>query len=327
MSMKNNSENGTFQIKSLFSEMFFRLLKARYSFRRAENMDGVTKNEDFHRRLALLIGTEEPFRWSKRMGIPSATFARIWNNYDIPKHDHLCRIARRCNVSLDWLLLGRADSLATDEKLDLIPLVGLANCGIAQGWYNEQTLTGGILLPSFVAEENAFAVLCRGLSMRPAGIEDGNVCLVYPNRPVETGKPALIRTKAFVKGREVSLATIKVFDSEDGDAVMLSGWLDPDETGNQALFTEKRLKNCITQIAPVGNVLPVKIPENTGLPSAGIDKGVLAECLNALRPLYPQTESSTFAEAILFLYEQIRKNNRPDMETLQKMMEIIGGKS
>ena len=57
------------------------------------------------------------------------------------------------------------------------------------------------------------------------------------------------------------LATIKVFDGEDDDAVTLSGWLDPDESGNQALFTEKRLKNCITQIAPVGNVLPVKMPD------------------------------------------------------------------
>ena len=68
-------------------------------------MNSTTKNEAFHQRLALLIGTEEPFRWAKRMGIPGATFARIWNNYDIPKHDHLCRIAQRCNVSLDWLLL------------------------------------------------------------------------------------------------------------------------------------------------------------------------------------------------------------------------------
>ena len=290
-------------------------------------MDEVTKNEAFHRRLALLIGTEEPFRWAKRMGIPSATFARIWNNYDIPKHDHLCRIAQRCDVSLDWLLMGKTDSSLTDERFVLVPLIGLANCGIAQGWFNELALTDKILLPSFMAEDNVFAVLCRGLSMVPAGIEDGNVCLVYPNRPVEAGKPALIRTKAFVKGREVSLATIKIFDSEDENAVMLSGWLDPDETGSQSLFTEKRLKNCITQIAPVGNVLPVKVSESAYMAPAGINKDVLTECLNALRPLYQQTESAKFAEAILFLYDEIQKNNQPDMGTLQKLMQIIGSKA
>ena len=289
-------------------------------------MNGITKNEAFHQRLTLLIGTEEPFRWAKRMGIPVGTFARMWNNRDIPKHEHLCRIAQRCDVSLDWLLMGNEKS-PLKESYVALPLMGLANCGIAQGWFNESNLTDRIVLPSFMAEENAFAVLCRGQSMVPAGIESGNVCVVYPNRPVESGKPALIRTKSFVKGREVSLATIKVFDGEDKDAVTLSGWLDPDETGNQALFTERRLKNCITQIAPVGNVLPVKMPEGAGKTFSDIDKNILTECLNALRPVYLQTESPKFAEAILFLYDKMRLNGRPDMDTIQKMMEIIGGKS
>ena len=224
-------------------------------------MNGITKNEAFHQRLALLIGTEEPFWWAKRMEIPGATFARIWNNYDIPKHEHLCRIAQHCDVSLDWLLMGNGEKNTPKEKYAALPLLGLANCGIAQGWFNESDLQDRIILPSFLAEENAFAVWCRGQSMVPAGIADGNICIFYPNRSAETGKPALIRTKSFVKGREVSLATIKIFDSEDENAVMLSGWLDPDETGYQSLFTEKRLKNCITQIAPVGNVLPVEIYE------------------------------------------------------------------
>ena len=290
-------------------------------------MNSITKNEAFHRRLALLIGTEEPFRWAKRMGIPGATFARIWNNHDIPKHEHLCRIAQHCNVSLDWLLMGNGEATSSKEKYISLPLSGLANCGIAQGWFNESEAQDRIILPSFMAEENAFAVLCRGQSMVPAGIESGNVCIVYPDRPVEAGKPALIRTKSFVKGREVSLATIKVFDSEDEEAVMLSGWLDPDETGYQSLFTEKRLKNCITLIAPVGKVLPVGMPECSAVSLSEPTKELLVKCLDTLRPLYQQTESSKFAEAILFLYDKIRKDNRPDMETLQKLMEIIGSKA
>ena len=290
-------------------------------------MNGMTKKEAFHQRLALLIGTEEPFRWAKRMGIPSATFARIWNNYDIPKHEHLCRIAQHCNVSLDWLLIGNGEKSSSGEAFFLMPLIGLAACGIAQGWFNESDLRDRILLPSFMEEENAFAVLCRGFSMVPAGIEDGNVCIVYPDRAVETGKPALIRTKTFVKGREVSLATIKVFDSEDEDSVFLSGWLDPDETGYQSLFKEKRRKGCITLMAPVGKVLPVKIPE-TGIGfSKKLNKEILSECLEAFRPLYEQTKTANFAEAILFLYDKIQEKGDCDTKTLQELMQIIGSKT
>ena len=86
-------------------------------------MEGITKNEAFHQRLALLIGTDEPFRWAKRMGIPSATFARIWNNYDIPKHEHLCRIAQRCAVSLDWLLMGKETSSSDKDQFVFVSLL------------------------------------------------------------------------------------------------------------------------------------------------------------------------------------------------------------
>lgn len=286
-------------------------------------MTGITKNEAFHQRLALLIGTEEPFRWAKRMGIPGATFARIWNNRDIPKQDHLCRIAQRCNVSLDWLLLGNGESDSSAVSFVSMPLIGFANCGIAQGWYNESELTSHILLPPFMAEENAFAVLCRGKSMIPAGIADGNVCIVYPDRTVETGKPALIRTKTFVRGKEISLATIKILDSEDEDSVSLSGWLDPDETGAQSMFTEKRLKNCITMIAPVGNILPLTLPESAVDVKASVDRGLLAECLETLRPLYEGTDSRNFADLVLFLYDEIAKNGRPDMKTVSRLAEMI----
>ena len=287
-------------------------------------MNGTAKNEAFHQRLALLIGTEEPFRWAKRMGIPSATFARIWNNYDIPKHDHLCRIAQRCNVSLDWLLLGYGESNSSNFSFTSMPLIGLANCGIAQGWYNESDLSGHILLPSFMAEENAFAVLCRGKSMIPAGIVDGNVCIIYPNRSVEIGKPALIRTKTFVQGKEISLATIKNFDSENEDSVSLSGWLDPDETGYQSVFTEKRLKNCITMIAPVGNILPITLPESAINVESGIDKAVLVECLEALKPLYERADPKNFADMILFLYDEIVRNSTLDTKTIGRLIEMIG---
>ena len=290
-------------------------------------MNGVTKNEEFHKRLELLVGTEEPFRWAKRMEIPAATFARIWNNYDIPKHEHLCRIAQKCNVSLDWLLMGENNENSSTASFSFLPLIGLANCGIAQGWFNETELLNQILLPSFMSEEKAFAVLCRGRSMVPAGIEDGNVCIVYPNRAVESGKPALIRTKGFVSGREVSLATVKMFDSQDETSVFLSGWLEPDENGTQSRFTEKRLKSCITQIAPVGKVLSVKMPEESLKTTPEINEKILEECLETLHPLYEEMNSRKFSKLILLLYEKIKENGSPDMQTIRSLTEIISSKS
>ena len=70
-------------------------------------MNSEIKNSAFRERLAELVGDDEPFVWAKRVGIPSGTFARIWNEGTIPKSEHLCRIAEAAGVSLDWLLLGK----------------------------------------------------------------------------------------------------------------------------------------------------------------------------------------------------------------------------
>lgn len=287
-------------------------------------MGGAAKNEAFHQRLALLIGMEEPFRWAKRIGIPAGTFDRMWNKYDIPKHDHLCRIARGCNVSLDWLLLGETG--AGHGDYGVLPVIGLAGCGIAQGWFNETAPDSSVLLPSFMISENAFAVVCRGRSMVPAGIRDGNVCVIRPDRPVESGKPALIRTKSFVKGREVSLATIKLFDSQDDSSVTLSGWLDPDETGYQSLFTEKRLKNCITMIAPVENVLDVRVQESPVGDKSALDKDALVQSLEVLQPLFSYLDSENFAETVTAVYDEVRKTGAVSPAALGKILKISAEK-
>lgn len=286
-------------------------------------MNNAEKKEVFHQRLKILIGNEEPFRWAKRMGIPSATFSRMWTNHDIPKHEHLCRIAENNKVSLDWLLLGTDDSSAENTAFALIPLLGLANCGVAQGWYNESDMTSKILLPSFMMEDGAFAVLCHGLSMVPAGIPEGAVCLVYPNRPVESGKPALVRTKTFIKGKEIPLATVKIFEEEDEESITLKGWLDPDETGYQSSFTEKRLRNCITAVAPVGKILNVSLPEPELYNIPAFDEALLAECAEALQPVFSGLDSKKFSESLILLYKQSLKNGRLDLSVIKQLMRSI----
>lgn len=298
-------------------------------------MSIAKRNSAFHDRLALLIGTEEPFRWAKRMGIPSATFARIWSGNSIPKHEHLCRIAERCEVSLDWLLMGRGEmsfnTVSGGNVLSaLIPVVELANCGLEQGWYNEADLQCSIVVPASLKEEGSFGVLCRGKSMEPAGIHDGAVAIIHPNRPPAVGKPALIRTRVFIKGHEACVSTIKRYDGKDADSVKLAGWLNPDETGEQSCFYEKRSLSCIVSIAPVGTVL-----ENAGLPAdtdskAGTaevpDRELLKKCFNALKPVFETMDSDKFTELFLLVYEEALKSGKIDLDIVMRLVRIIGGK-
>jgi transcriptional regulator with XRE-family HTH domain len=69
-------------------------------------MNPETSDPAFHERLSILIGNEKPYSWAKRVGIPSGTFARIWNEKTVPAGDHLRRIGDATGVSLDWLLRG-----------------------------------------------------------------------------------------------------------------------------------------------------------------------------------------------------------------------------
>lgn len=103
----------------------------------------------------------------------------------------------------------------------------------------------------------------------------------------------------------------------------MSGWLDPDETGYQSIFTEKRLKNCVTMIAPVGNILPITLSESAVNTESVVNRAVLAECLETLRPVYERTDSKNFADIVLFLYDEIMKNGSPDMKTINRLIEMI----
>lgn len=80
-------------------------------------MTSEIRGDALHRRLAKLIGTEEPFAWAKRVGIPSATWSRIWNEKTIPKAEHLCRIADHAGVTLDWLLTGQGVQFPISEDV------------------------------------------------------------------------------------------------------------------------------------------------------------------------------------------------------------------
>jgi len=68
---------------------------------------------DFRQRLGRMIGSEDPFAWARRKGIPPATFNRMWNDGAIPKTDTLVKVIEGTAVSLDWLVLGRGAETST----------------------------------------------------------------------------------------------------------------------------------------------------------------------------------------------------------------------
>lgn len=66
----------------------------------------LLEDPGFHSRLSEIIDTDEPFAWAARVGIPSASFSRMWKKGVVPKAPHLKTIREATGVSLDWLLTG-----------------------------------------------------------------------------------------------------------------------------------------------------------------------------------------------------------------------------
>lgn len=295
----------------------------------------LNRNDSFRSRLALLIGSEEPFRWAKRIGIPAGTFARMWSEGSIPKHTHLCRIAEETGVSLDWLLTGKGyagcDRIAGGVgKVSLVPVTGLANCGIKQGWYNESALSYKIAVPSFLKPKDGFAVLCRGNSMVPAGIRDGNICIVSPSDKPKAGESVLIRTKSFIKGKEAELSTIKRFEKVGKDTIRLTGWLDADDSGVQSPFSEERSLSCVTMIAPVRFVLEgidaSELSDSRPKSDIVLDEGIVKDCFEAIEPLYGRIDRETFSKMFGLLYARCNSGEGKALDLVGELMALIKGK-
>jgi transcriptional regulator with XRE-family HTH domain len=75
--------------------------------------------QEFKKRLEEVIGEEKPFSWASRIGIPGATFSRMWKQGIPPKIDTLEKIALETGVSLDWLLFGEGPKKNKGKKPSL----------------------------------------------------------------------------------------------------------------------------------------------------------------------------------------------------------------
>lgn len=191
-------------------------------------MNTESGGEAFHRRLSTLIGKEKPFVWAKNVGIPSGTFDRIYNQKTIPSAAHLIRIAEVCQVSLDWLLLGKAIKVEGGASADT-EFVGIprynAQLSAGHGSFIERAeiIDDIPFTHAFLARrlgrqsaDGLIIVEARGDSMAPR-IEDGDLVMIDTrDQQLRDGLVAFIwGDAAHIKRLRVSPRSTEVLSDND----------------------------------------------------------------------------------------------------------------
>lgn len=112
-----------------------------------------------------------------------------------PTRQVLAKMCETCGVSLDWLVYGRAEEIASPESSispsAALPLYGFAESAGQQGWYAEMKYQINAMLDC--ADPDAFAIVAPDRGMEPEGIRPGHVCVVSPNTRPQEGDAVFIR--------------------------------------------------------------------------------------------------------------------------------------
>lgn len=152
-----------------------------------------------------------------KLGVSRSTVAS-WESEASPNYPearYLERIAAILDCSIDYLL-GRANiqesattvresgSLYGAQPVVMIPVVGVIRAGLPV--LAEEQIIGHIPIPVEQAEEVKWALRVRGDSMVGAGINEGDIVLVRPQRHAEPGDIVV----AIVNGDEATLKRLLV---------------------------------------------------------------------------------------------------------------------
>lgn len=73
-------------------------------------------------RIDILIGSDKPFAWASKVGIPVATFSRVYNEGGQLKTEALVRISEITGCSIDWLLTGEGPMKRGEEVREHYPV-------------------------------------------------------------------------------------------------------------------------------------------------------------------------------------------------------------
>lgn len=172
---------------------------------------------------------------ARKVGV-STTTIQNYESGQFPKGEHAVGLAVALGCSLDWLLAGVTPQCHQNAPTALsqqggVPVLGLAKCSI-QGWSQSTPLDIKASRPGDLHLPGIFCVMAIGNSMAPAGILQGQLCYCNPHDRYENGDAIYVE-------RMDNAASIKLFIAADESHMTLQGWLDPDEEGRQAVYTEK----------------------------------------------------------------------------------------
>lgn len=153
------------------------------------------------------------------MGVTSQTISAYELGTRQPDHVMLSRLADLYGVDVDYLLgrtnvrdsamvIRESGSLYGAQPVVMIPVVGVIRAGLPV--LAEEQIIGHIPIPADQAEEVKWALKVKGDSMVGAGINDGDIVLVRPQRYAEPGDIVV----AIVNGEEATLKRLLV--TKDG---------------------------------------------------------------------------------------------------------------
>ena len=235
----------------------------------AESIEGL---ESRIREAAKFLGGIKAL--AAKAGIPLSSMNEYLGGAKLPA-DRLVAIAHAADLSLDWLATGEgemrarprsvAESIidAVDEPFrrlraegygiapplpqagaGSVPVLGLAECGL-KGWYQEGPMRVRAMRPGDLLDPQAFAVIAIGKSMQPAGIEQGFLCFCSPAVSPDSGDAI------YVERRSDKAASIKLYGRAEPEWIHLQGWLDPDDAGRQAPYTEQLKRSDVARLAVI----------------------------------------------------------------------------
>ncbi len=213
-------------------------------------------------RLVTLRGNKSRRAFAEELGAKESTLRNYEQGTTQPTAEFLEHICNKLRISPQWLLLGHgpmkqdepdspsSPKVGNDVLVGAprqIPIIGLAACGLA-GWFNPSSLALTAPLPLDYPRQNMLAVIAVGMSMVPEGIRQGFV--LYCDFDLQPLKNDVI----FIEQTDGKSA-VKRYVEKEGEWLLLEGWLDPDEKGDQKLYRDKIL---ISAVKRMGTVVFVK---------------------------------------------------------------------
>ncbi len=147
---------------------------------------------------------------ARAIGVPEPTYS-AWENGSRGFARHATDLARRFNVSINWLLIGEGDGLGgeaqplntatlpapiaspVDYPQDL-PILGTAAAALIGAVTLSQPIGFTRRPPALLSTPDAYALYVAGESMEPR-YRSGDVVYVNPHRPCRQGDDVVIQTR------------------------------------------------------------------------------------------------------------------------------------